>query len=285
MNMGRINQEIVEFAFSQKATTAYDLNVMVGSDSIYYLINDAQMNVLALKSFHFDQRPNAQIAANLKATFIDDPLLKETYRSTKIVFSTPHFTLIPTKFYDENQHTAYFENLTALTGYDAISVDPIRIFDVQNVYLIDNQLAATAKTILPSAQHHHIFTSLALGCQKIAEHRGGYQLFANVRDGQLQILFFDGRDFIFGNSFSFKTPQDVIYYLLNCYEQFKLNPEVTPLSISGSLTEHSDIFKYIYRYIRHIGFVPTPPYFRFGQQFTGIPAHFYFDLFSVKLCE
>jgi Protein of unknown function (DUF3822) len=127
MNMGRINQEIVEFAFSQKATTAYDLNVMVGSDSIYYLINDAQMNVLALKSFHFDQRPNAQIAANLKATFIDDPLLKETYRSTKIVFSTPHFTLIPTKFYDENQHTAYFENLTALTGYDAISVDPIRI--------------------------------------------------------------------------------------------------------------------------------------------------------------
>jgi hypothetical protein len=283
--MGRINQEIVEFAFSQKATPAYELNVLVGSDSIYYLIHDAQMNVLVLKSFHFDQGKNTDLAASLKTAFIDDPLLKEPFLRTKIVFTTPHFTLVPTKFYDENQHTAYFENLTELIGYDQITVDPIKNLDVQNVYLVDNQLAAVAKTILPNAQHHHVFSSLILGFQKIAENRGGHQLFANIRDGLLQILFFDGRDLIFANSFAFKTPQDVIYYLLNCYEQFKLNPEVTPLSISGSLTEHSDIFKYVYRYIRHISFVPTPAFFRFGQQFTGIPAHFYFDLFSVNLCD
>ncbi len=281
--MGRINQEIVEFAFSPKATISYELNVLVGSDSIYYLIHDAQTNVLALKSFHFDQRKNNDLAGSLKSAFLDDPLFKEPFLKTKIVFTTPHFTLVPTKFYNENQHTAYFENITERVGFDRIGVDTVKNMDVKNVYLIDNQLSATAKTILPHAEQHHIFTSLILGYQKIAEQRGGHQLFANIRDGQLQILFFDGRDLIFGNSFSFKTPQDVIYYLLNCYEQFKLNPEVTPLSISGSLTEHSDIFKYIYRYIRHISFITTPPYFRFGQQFTGIPAHFYFDLFSVNL--
>ena len=283
--MGRINQEIVEFAFSQKATPSYELNVLVGSDSIYYVVSDAQLNVLVLKSFHFDQRPNIPLSAGLKTTFFDDPLLKETYRHTRIVFTTPHFTLIPTKFYDENQHAAYFENLTELIGFDQIAVDPIKNIDVQNIYLVDSQLVATAKAILPYAQHHHIFTSLILGFQKIAEHRGGYQVFANIRDGYLQVLFYDGRDFIFANSFAFRTPQDVIYFLLNVFEQFKLNPDVIPLSISGSLTEHSDIFKYIYRYIRHVTFVPAPPYFRFGQQFTGIPAHFYFDLFSIKLCE
>ena len=283
--MGRINQEIVEFAFSQKATQSYELHVLVGSDSVYYVVNDAQLNVLALKSFHFDQRPDTTIAAGLRTAFFDDPLLKEPYRSTKIVFTTPHFTLIPTKFYDENQHAAYFENLTELIGFDQIVVDPIKNIDVQNIYLVDTQLVAAAKTILPTAQHHHIFTSLILGFQKIAEHRGGHQVFANIRDGFLQILFFDGRDLIFANSFAFRTPQDVIYFLLNTYEQFKLNADAIPLSISGSLTEHSDIFKYIYRYIRYVNFVPPPPYFRFGQQFTGIPAHFYFDLFSIKLCE
>ena len=283
--MGRINQEIVEFAFSQKATLSYELNVLVGSDSIYYVVNDAQLNVLALKSFHFDQRADASTASSLKAAFLDDPLLKETYRSTKIVFTTPHFTLIPTKFYDKNQHAAYFENLTELIGFDQIMVDPIKNIDVQNIYLADSQLIASAKTTFPSANMHHIFTTLILGFQKIAELRGGHQVFANIRDGQLQVLFFDGRDLIFANSFTFRTPQDVIYFLLNTYEQFKLNPEMIPLSISGSLTEHSDIFKYIYRYIRHVNFVPAPSYFRFGQQFTGIPPHFYFDLFSIKLCE
>jgi Protein of unknown function (DUF3822) len=283
--MGRINQEIVEFAFSQKATRSYELNVLVGSDSIYYVVNDAQLNVLALKSFHFDQGFNASIAAGLKSAFFDDPLLKETYRSSKIVFTTPHFTLIPTKFYDENQHAAYFENLTELIGFDQIAVDPIKNIETQNIYLVDSQLVAVTKAILPTAHHHHIFTSLILGFQKIAEHRGGHQVFANIRDGFLQILFFDGRNLIFANSFAFRTPQDVIYFLLNTYEQFKLNPDAISLSISGSLTEHSDIFKYIYRYIRNVAFMPAPPYFRFGQQFTGVPAHFYFDLFSIKLCE
>ena len=81
------------------------------------------------------------------------------------------------------------------------------------------------------------------------------------------------------------SSQDFAYFILNVYEQFKLSAETTPLSISGSLTEDSDLFKVIYRYIRYIGFVNTPSYFRFGQQFTGIPQHFYFDLFSIKLCD
>jgi hypothetical protein len=69
------------------------------------------------------------------------------------------------------------------------------------------------------------------------------------------------------------------------YEQFKLNPESIPLSISGNMTEDSDIFKYIYRYIRLVSFISAPSYFRLGQEFTGVPQHFYFDLFSIKLCE
>ena len=284
--MGRINQEIIEFAYSPKATASYELSLLVGSDSLYCLVNDAQLNVLALKSFHFDH-PNrdASSASNLKAIFFEDPILKETYRVTKIAFTTPHFTFVPSKFYDADNRRTYFDNLTDLRSEDETEADSLRNPELKNVYLIDRQLLATASTLFPTARQSHVFTSLILGFQKIAEHRSGHQVFANVRDGWLQMLFFDGRDLIFANAFSFKTPQDIVYFLLNVYEQFKLNPEVTPLSIGGSLTEDSDIFKFIYRYIRHVGFVVAPPYFRLGQQFTGVPQHFYFDLFSIKLTE
>jgi hypothetical protein len=283
--MGRINQEIVEFAFSGKATQTYQLSLLVGADSVYYLVNDAQLNVLALKSFHFDHSREKSATLNLKSVFIEDEMLKLPYQTTKIVFTTPHFTLIPTKFYDDKSQLTYFENLTSLSGKEQFEYDVIKGIESNNLYLVDSELIAAMKSTFPQAQHHHYMTALIQGYQKIAARREGHQVFANIRDGQVQILFFDGKDLVFANSFPFRTPQDLVYFILNIYEQFKLSPEVTPLSISGSLTEDSDIFKFIYRYIRYINFVHTPTYFRFGQQFTGIPQHFYFDLFSVKLCE
>ena len=283
--MGRINQEIVEFAFSPKTTQTYELSLLVGADSIYYLVNDAQLNVLALKSFHFDHRSEKSATAHLKAVFIEDEMLKLPFRATKIVFTTPHFTLVPTKFYDDKSRLAYFENLTTLNGKEHFDVDIIKNIESHNVYLVENELVDALKATFPQAQYYHYMTPLIQGYQKVATSREGRQMFANVRDGHVQVLFFDGKDLVFANSFLYRTSQDLVYFILNVYEQFKLNPEMTPLSISGSLTEDSDIFKVIYRYIRYISFVNTPPYFRFGQQFTGIPQHFYFDLFSIKLCE
>ncbi len=283
--MGRINQEIVEFAFATTATQTYELSLLVGADSIYYLVNDAQLNVLALKSFHFDHRREKSATAHLKAVFIEDEMLKLPFRTTKIVFTTPHFTLVPTKFYDAKSRLAYFENLTTLDGEEHFDVDIIKNIESHNVYLVENALVAALRTTFPQAHYYHYMTPLIKGYQKMATYRDGHQMFANVRDGQVQVLFFDNQDLVFANSFPYKTSQDLVYFILNVYEQFKLNPEVTPLSISGSLTEDSDIFKVLYRYIRYISFVNTPSYFRFGQQFTGIPQHFYFDLFSIKLCD
>ena len=283
--MGRINQEIVEFAYSSKATQTYQLSILVGADSVYYLVNDAQLNVLALKSFHFDHRREKSSIVNLKAVFIEDEMLKLPYSATKIAFTTPHFTLIPTKFYDDKSRLAYFENLTTTNGHEQFETDAIKNIDSNNVYLVEKMLLEATKSTFPKAQHYHYMTPMIQGFQKIAARRDGHQMFANIRDGQVQVLFFDGKDLVFANSFPFRTPQDLVYFILNVYEQFKLSPEVTPLSISGSLTEDSDIFKFIYRYVRYISFVSMPPYFRFGQQFTGIPQHFYFDLFSIKLCE
>jgi hypothetical protein len=283
--MGRINQDIVEYSFSSKSTLSYELNLLVGADSVYYMVNDAQLNVLALKSFHNDRRKDRTQLTTFKDAFFEDILLKEPYRVSKIVFTTPHFTFVPNKFYNESEHSTYFQNLTDFTEESVFEADSLKNLDFKNVYAIEKSMLNFTQSTFPLAKRFHVFSALIQGCQKLAEVRNGHQIFANIRDGFVQILFFDGKEMIFANAFPFQTPQDLIYYIMMVYEQFKLNPESTPLSISGNLTEDSDIFKYIYRYVRIVNFIKAPTYFRLGQEFTGIPQHFYFDLFSIKLCE
>ena len=248
------------------------------------MVNDAQLNILALKSFHFDLKPIKSAIENLKSVFFEDYLLKEQYKTTKIIFTTPHFTLVPSKFYDESQKATYIKNLTEIGENDLLVSDSFKNQPFKNVFILDHQLSQFTQTIFPQCKSfHHVFTVLIEGFQKIAELRQGHQVFANVRDGYIQILFFDGKDLIFANAYAFTSAQDMVYYLMMVYEQFKLNPETIPLSISGFLTEDSDIHKYIFRYIRHINFIAAPLYLQFGNQFTGVPQHFYFDLFSIKL--
>jgi hypothetical protein len=283
--MGRINQDIVEYSFSSKSTLSYELNLLVGADSVYYMVNDAQLNVLALKSFHNDRKKDRTQLTTFKDAFFEDILLKEPYRVSKIVFTTPHFTFVPNKFYNETEHATYFQNLTDFTEDTAFEADSMKNLDFTNVYAIEKNIQNFTQSTFPLAKRFHVFSALIQGCQKMAEVRNGHQIFANVRDGFVQILFFDGKELIFANAFPFQTPQDLIYFIMMVYEQFKLNPESIPLSISGNMTEDSDIFKYIYRYVRLVNFIKAPTYFRLGQEFTGVPQHFYFDLFSIKLCE
>ncbi len=282
--MSRINQEIVEYSFSSQSTQSYELSLLIGSDSIYYMVNDGQLNILALKSFHFDHKKEKSPIESLKAIFFDDNHLKQPYRSTKIVITSPHFTLIPSKFYNEKENNTYLRSLTTIGNNDTLMKDDFKNQSFKNVFMCDLTLTNFIQTIFPqNTTVHHVSTALIEGFQKVAELRHGHQVFANIRDGQVQIFFFDGKDLVFANSYSFQFTQDLVYYLMLVYEQFKLNPETIPLSISGFLTQDSDIFKYIYRYIRHVNFVQAPLYLKFGQQFTGIPQHFYFDLFSIKL--
>ena len=280
--MGRINQEIVEYSFSPKLSALYNLNVLLGADSVYYTVSDADDKILVLKSYHNDGKKNSTISNLLKDVFFEDPILNSVYKSVKVGFSTPHQTLVPRKFYIEAEKPLYLKNLTEEDSRNMIDSDSIDTLDLVNVYSAEKNLISLIQAIFPKAKYYHNTTSLLLGFERTAKHSQVPQVFANIRDNCVQIFFFTQQKPVLANVFPFKTSQDIIYHILLVYEQFKLNPDETPLVLSGTVTQDSDIYRYIYRYIRHVNFISIPNSLHLGQQFTGIPQHFYFDLFSLK---
>ncbi len=283
--MGRINQEIVEYSFSPKLSALYNLNVLLGANSVYYTVSDTEDRILVLKSYHNDGKNTSTIGGLLKDVFFEDPILNAVYKSVKVGFSTPHQTLVPRKFFLEAEKPLYLKNLTEEDSRNFIDSDNIVGLDLVNVYAAEKNLISLIQAIFPKAKYYHNTTSLILGFERTAKHSQTPQVFVNIRDNCVQLFFFTQQKPVFVNVFPFKTSQDIIYYILLVYEQFKLNPDETPLVLSGSVTQDSDIYRYIYRYIRHVNFVSMPILLHLGQQFTGIPHHFYFDLFSLKECE
>lgn len=283
--MSKINQDIIEFGFSKKATHQYDINILVGTTSIYYMVSDAEHQVLALRAYHYDARRDFSLRNGVQEIFFEDELLRATFRTAKVAFSTRHFTLVPNALFDTNRIVEYLKSVANLNDADIIDFDTIMPIELTNVYNLEEQFTTIIESALPNITNFHSLTTLINGFRVVASALTGQQVFINIRDNQIQILFFEDKNLIFVNSYYFKTSEDVIYYLLMVYEQFELDPQKVPLSIAGFLTMDSEIYRLIYRYIGHISFIGAPAYLRFGNQFAGLLPHFYFDLFSLYLCQ
>jgi len=279
--------QIIEDNFAKRSTTSYKLSILVGMDSFFYLISDAQQNVLVLKSYDFDQKIDSFDALKepFQKIFIEDELLQLPYLSTKVAFVNHQSTLVPNRLFDDNRTESYLEHLTTLKDTDLIEVDNLHLLDSLNVYAIDRDVLTIARSYFPNADIHHSLTPLILGYHRLTEHQDGHQIFINVHKNLAQIVLFQDRKLLFCNTFGFQSAKDFIYYSMLIFDQFNLKPETTPLLLSGKILQHSDIYSQLYRYIRRINFVKTPVYYRLGKKLSEQSEHFYFDLFSLKLCE
>jgi len=285
--LGKIITDIIEDDFIKRSTSSYDLSILVGMDSFFYIVNDGQQNVLVLKSYQFDDRVDSFEALKqpFQKIFLEDKLLQMPFLRTKVAFINNKSTLVPSRLFDDKGKEAYLEHLLRLADDDVVQVDDLPILDTKNVYAVNKPVLNIARSYFPNATFFHSFSALLLGYMKLTEHQSGHNIFLNIKGNLQQITVFENNKLLFSNAFEFKNSKDFIYYVMLIYDQFNLKAESTPLTISGLIVENSEIYRLLYRYVRHINLVSTPSYLRFANKINAVPKYFYFDLFSLKLCE
>ena len=68
--------------------------------------------------------------------------------------------------------------------------------------------------------------------------------------GKIDIILISKNHLIFINTFDYSTKEDLLYYVLFCYEQLNLNPENSPIVLAGDFNEST--YEMIFKYIRHV---------------------------------
>lgn len=276
--------EVTEDNFIKKSTSSYDLSILIGVDRFSYVVNDAQQNILILKSFTY-RLGKDHLKSAIREIYMADRYLKFPYSKVKVAIVNAQTSLVPSRLYDEKQKSIYLEKMTFSENLDTIKADHLLDFNAVNVYSFDREAINLLKGYFPSAQIFHNTTALIQGYYKQSEALSGPKIFINVLDKIVQAVILEDKELIFCNSFTYKSSKDFIYYIMLLFDQFNLKPETVPLTISGHIIEDSEVYHLLYKYIRHLNMIGTPSYFKIGKKLSDIPQHIYFDLFSLKLCE
>ncbi|MFK7797165.1 MAG: DUF3822 family protein [Aureispira sp.] len=281
--MVELTHNIVELDFNKSLTNTYNLSILLGVDRLSYLISDAQQQILVLRVY---QLPKNNSVTALQQLLIEDTLLRASFSQCTIGVCSARFSLVPNALFDEGKAEDYLQTMVVLEETDRVQQDTVAGLDAVNLYAYEAAILEHLQTHFEDSNLYHASTGMIQNFLTNFDSNQSKNIFLHISGNTISLTVTDRGKLLFHNWFEFKASPDCLYYVLLVFKQLGLRPEKHPLYITGELVVDSEIHQLLYKYIKTIHFVNRPNFYVFGEQLSEqFPQHFFFDLYSLKLCE
>ncbi len=213
-----------------------------------------------------------------------EELLRLTYKSVRMLWQSQCATLVPAPLYEAGAEKNYLQFNQNLNEGDVVLSDKMRTVDAYNIFGVPAELLSVVRSLRPLMHHHAsvlVEALLVLNRNNI----NPQQVFVNVHAGFFDLVVIEDRKLRFCNSFAFSSAEDFIYFVLFVFEQLKIIPGQTTLTLSGDILKNSAIYDILYKYIRQIDFAQPIEQVRDSYILLDLPTYQYQNLFNTILCE
>ena len=272
------------FSFVDKRLTAETATrarrlIVAGADGLSLAVVSENGDIWALQAWNFQGSNDTE--QHIRMLMGQESTLQLQFETSKWAWAGPQVTLTPRRLFHADHLPDYFKILLPPGGSYHYAYESLPVFDCYLVYAVETSLQGlTEQHRSREVLVQHLSYALIQAFHHLADH-SEHQIFVHFRFQSLQITVFERRNLVFFNSFQFQHANDALYFILLAFEQFKLNPLDLPLVLSGNLVEDSEIFRLLKRYFRTIRFAPLPSSVQLPQSAVELPAHYWFDVFSL----
>lgn len=203
------------------------------------------------------------LLARIQSIFEKETLLQQKYGSVNVSHVNELSSLVPKPFFDESKLKDYIRYSSKTFDNDYIVWDEIENHDLINVYIPFVNVNNFLLERFGSFEYKHFSTVLItnlLSTYRYSEHP---HIFIHVDRNRMYVVAISKNKLQLYNSFSFKTREDFLYYLLFAAEQLDMDPENFELVLSGDIDKNSELYDIAYTYVRKIGLIEN----RFKYEF------------------
>ena len=197
--------------------------------------------------------PQKQIDHITKA-FETHEQLQQQFKSIYVVHSNKLATIVPLPFFNKENLGDYLQYNVKLLNNDFIAYDELDSTELVNVYIPYVYLNNFLFDKFGSFDYKHSSSVLIELLLKKNKNSTATKFYVNVEEDIFQIMVLKDKKLQFFNSYSFKSKEDFIYYILFAAEQVHLNPEEFQLIFLGDIEEDSELYKITYNYVRNVSF-------------------------------
>ena len=262
-------------SFNEKELSRYDFAFEISDSLFRYSIRDVEKNKFIALGCYKD---------HLSDVLNANPWMTQPFHKVNCVIGNAKATLIPEALFIESEKESYFHFLQEKEAGEVVLTDRIEHLGIYTVYGISGICRKDLYKFFPNAGLCHISSVLIENIWMIVKNMTGCQVYLNIRDGQFDLLVFEGKQLKYCNVFKYLTAEDIAYYVIFVFEQLNLNPEEVRMNLTGNTDRFSPLYDLLFRYIRNIEFVGRNGSFNYSYVFNEVPGHAYYSLLNSISC-
>ena len=234
----------------------------------------------ALICYHYNADTGFDKAAVLiKQSVADNLVLQEKFSKINIIYAFPTAMLVP-KLFINSTNTKELLELHSCDISDAyIRSDFNYKQDIQTIYAVPKQIDGVLSYLFSaeSSMHqygllpaittfrtHHLYCIFGIGQFTVML----------IKEGKLQCI----------QSYSFKVPEDINYFLLQLCESFEISTDDVELQLNGMIDQKSGLYEVLHNYFLQIRFGTLPANFTYPEDILQYPVHYFSHLFELIAC-
>jgi hypothetical protein len=209
--------------------------------------------VLSYKDIRFEAANKSISVEDLFAKACkENSELQDFYDEIVVLHDNSLSTFVPTALFDEHFLGSYLQYNTKVFETDFFAFDEIASYQMNTVYIPYVNINNFFVDEFGIFTYKHANTILVSRLLESSKNNDAKKMFVYINEGHFEIIVVQNQQLLLFNSFDYKTPEDLIYYLLFTAEQLNLNPESFSLEFLGDITEDDDYYKITYKYIRNV---------------------------------
>ncbi len=248
------------------------LSLQLGNHHLGYSITSPGGDILYSLAYYRTEQTDREALEELMAI---TPALKDSFYSVQVAWDFTGNALLSTTSYQPEVSGTMLNALYGSSGQDTVITENITDWQLYNVYAVPADLLNKIRQQYPAAQSRHQF-SLAIK-QVIAATETG-NMYVDFRPDNFNVILVKSSRLLLAQTYSYSTPEDVVYYLLKCCTQLDLSQQDLQLQVSGLIDKDSSLYKELYQYFGLIVFREP------AWQGNDYPAHFFTSLNDLARC-
>ncbi len=260
------------FVIYGETTAACQLTIEAGRDYLACVQKEIDTGkVVALELFQFDKTAPEEFAKQFNNIKQQSKLLDLSFAVVQIVWANNECICVPNQLYDEEMSEGYL-NLMFGNEYHSLNKkeeagDKVMLYrmpEYQYNLLHDNFPAATSTHKYNLMLQEWTKRETDADVVQLLFYTSHFILMA-MKEKKLQLI----------NSFSYQTPEDAVYHILNVCTRLSMDKEKIDFYFSGLLDMKSNLYKELSLYLLNINFLSPPSEMLATEGFREYPAHYF----------
>ena len=277
------NQDLLKPVFEIKDDinpASCELLCEISDEGFTYLVKDEEKNmVVAFAVYHFNTHMHGSFSSIFQKIFEEQEVLNENFKKIFLIYSLPESVLIPFSLYNSKKNGEIMNLIHGdLSANRVILTDMLMEQKVYNSYRVPIELITEIRNKFPVAEAFHQYSVLMKNSSP-----GRNKLSVIFYPKKIVVVLEHGGKLQLMNSYSYNTPEDVSYHLLNACRQFEIDN--IPVEVAGLIERDSELYKEIYKYFESVSFHKSPKGISLSEKIDTYPPHYFSHFFAVETCE